>query len=141
MDINKIFGLFNDNSGRDKINENLEDFKKTPYFKIGMFKKLVMNGINFKIKVVSFFSRADEDFNTNEIDLAGEFMIYTRAWFWIEQIDWNDPEWVEDIKRSSDENFLVAVKLTIHYFEEQEEYEKCAFLKKLQDFIQENLED
>ena len=140
MDINKSFGLFNAEGG-ENINENLEDFKKTPYFKIGMFKKLIMNGMSFKIKVVGFFSRADEDFDVSEIDLAGEFMIYTRAWFWIEQLDWDDEEWVSDIKRYSDEDLLVATKLAIHYFEEQEEYEKCAFLKKLQDFVQENLED
>jgi hypothetical protein len=40
------------------------------------------------------------------------------------------------LKKASNENLLTSVKLAINYFEEQEEYEKCAFLKKVQDFVQ-----
>jgi hypothetical protein len=39
----------------------------------------------------------------------------------------------------SNEEFLCAVKLSINYFEGVEEYEKCAHLKKIQDFVEKNL--
>jgi hypothetical protein len=48
--------------------------------------------------------------------------------------------WVTELKIISDENFLMAIKLSIHYFEEYEEFEKCAFLKKIQNVVEENLE-
>ncbi len=47
-----------------------------------------------------------------------------------------DKEWIKGLKKASNENLLTSVKLSINYFEEQEEYEKCAFLKEVQDFIQ-----
>jgi hypothetical protein len=43
------------------------------------------------------------------------------------------------LKKIEDEYFLTSIKLSISYFEENEDYEKCAFLKKIQDFIEESL--
>jgi len=141
MDLNKIFGLFNDKPGEELIYENLETFKKTPKFKLGMFEKLITNGRNFKAKIVSFFSLADEVFDIQDIDNAGEFMMYNRAWFWISQFDWSeDEDWIIELKVISNDNFLTAIKLSIYYFEEYEEFEKCAFLKKIQNVVEENLE-
>jgi hypothetical protein len=137
MDLNKFFGFFTPASDNDEIlKENLESFKGSPIYKIKVFERLIINGLTFKKSIVNFFSKADEDLDTNQIDLAGEFMMYNRAWFWIDQLDWDDEQWVHDLKIASNENLLVAVKLSIHYFEEHEEYEKCAFLKRIQDFIQ-----
>lgn len=140
MDMNKIFGLFSGGSEDDKIKENLDTFKKTPYFKIGMFKKLLINGLNFKKSVISFFDKSSEKIDMNDIDLMGEFMMYQRGWYWIEQIDANNETHLEDLKNSSDDDLLVALKLSINYFEGEEEFEKCAFLKKLQNLVEENLE-
>ena len=141
VDLNKIFGLFNDKPGEELIYENLETFKKTSKFKLGMFEKLITNGRNFKVKILNFFSLADEEFDTQDIDDAGEFMMYNRAWFWISQFNWDENEdWVSELKIISDDNFLIAIKLSIYYFEKYEEYEKCAFLKKIQDVVEENLE-
>ena len=37
------------------------------------------------------------------------------------------------------EEFLISIRLSISYFESTEEYEKCAHLKKIQDFVEKNL--
>jgi hypothetical protein len=37
------------------------------------------------------------------------------------------------------EDFSSALKLCIRYFEGVEEYEKCAHLKKIYDFVEKNL--
>ena len=100
-----------------------------------------MNGVNFKKQIINFFSKSlGEDEDLNGVDLAGEFMVYNRGWYWISQMDWDSEEWVTDLKDSLSEDLFIALKLSIHYFEEQEEYEKCAFLKKIQNFVEENLE-
>ena len=140
MDINKLFGYFSNDPIEDEVVKNLENHKNSPYFKIGMFKKLIINGSVFKSKVVSFFSKSEDNLDINDIDLAGEFMMYNRGWFWISNFK-HEEEWLDDLKKLSDDELLVALKLSIHYFEEHEEYEKCAFLKKIQDTVQENLED
>jgi hypothetical protein len=143
MDANKIFDLFSDkdDKNKDKVESELANFKNSPYYKLGIFKKLIMNGTVFKSNVIKFFSKSDEEFDLKDIDLAGEFIMYNRAWFWISQADISSKDWLEDIGNISDDDFHVAIKLTIHYFEEHEEYEKCAFLKKLQDIVEKYLAD
>ncbi len=141
MDLHRFFSFFNDNHDNDKVEENLSEFKKTPYFKIGVFTKLIINGLSFKKQVVMFFENADGTLDMKDVDLMGEFMMYHRAWYWISQFDWEDEGWVNDLKRSSDENLLTAIKLSISFFEEEEEFEKCAFLKRIQDFVKNHLEE
>jgi|694.fasta_scaffold100142_5 hypothetical protein len=138
MDLNKFFNYFNPTSDDDDevLSKNLESFKESPIYKIKVFERLILNGLLFKKSIINFFSQADESLDMIQVDLAGEFMMYNRAWFWISQVDWNDGQWVKDLEIASNENLLTAVKLCMHYFEEQEEYEKCAFLKKIQDFVQ-----
>jgi hypothetical protein len=140
MDLNHFFSFFNNNPDSGYPKEDIKDFKNEPYYKIKVFEKLVLNGVMFKKSLINFFTNSNDDLDMAQVDLAGEFMMYNRAWFWINQLDWDDEKWVEDLEKLSSENLLVAVKLSINYFEEQEEYEKCAFLKKIQDFIQNCLE-
>jgi hypothetical protein len=140
MDLHKFFNFFNNKPEYDQIEENLSDFKKTPYFKIGVFVKLIINGLSFKKQVVMFFGNSDGGLDMRDVDLMGEFMMYHRAWYWISQLDWNDEEWLNDLRRSSDVDLLTALKLSINFFEEEEEFEKCASLKKIQDFVENYLE-
>ena len=140
MDLNKFFSFLNGNSNEEKLKENLKTIKSTPYFKIGMFTKLIINGLNFKKQVIMFFENSDGELDMKDVDLMGEFMMYHRAWYWISQMDWNDEEWVDDLKKSTNQELLIALKLSIDYFEGGEEFENCAFLKKIQDFVEKNLE-
>jgi hypothetical protein len=136
MDLNKFFSFFSPTSEDGDFHGSLESFKESPIYKIKIFERLIINGLIFKKSIVNFFSKADEDLDVSQIDLAGEFMMYNRAWFWISQLDWDDEQWVYDLKIASSESLLTAVKLSIHYFEECEEYEKCAVLKRIQNFIE-----
>ena len=140
MDLSRFFSFFNNRPQEEEISENLDTFKKTPLFKIGMFTKLIMNGMSFKKQVMAFFEKSSDDMDMDGVDLAGEFMMYHRSWYWISQADLTDEEWMNDLRRSSDDEFLTALKLSIHYFEENEEFEKCAFIKKIQDFVENYLE-
>ena len=143
MALDNIFALFGfpdkDDEDRKKLEAELDVFKETPHFKLGMFHKLIMNGSLFSKQVVKFFAKADPGLDMKGIDQAGEYMMYTRAWFWIEQVRLRKKEWKEALKQYASEDFVVSVKLSISYFEGTEEYEKCAHLKKIQDFVEKNL--
>lgn len=143
MALDNIFSLFGfpdkDDEERKKLEADLEVFKETPHFKLGMFHKLIMNGNLFSKQVVKFFAKADPGLDIKGIDQAGEYMMYIRAWFWIEQVKLRKKEWKEALKQYSNEEFIVSIKLSINYFESTEEYEKCAHLKKIQDFVEKNL--
>ena len=147
MGLNSIFALFGFPEGDKgpeetrKMKAEIDAYKKSPHFKLGMFYKLIMNGTAFKKKVLNFFSRSDSALDMEGIDEAGEFMMFTRAYFWVEGFKFKSKLWKEDLKHYSHEEFLVALKLSIHYFESTEEYEKCAHLKKIQVLVEKNIQE
>ena len=89
MAFDHIFSLFGfPDEGKEDLNkmeQELDMFKDTPHFKLGMFQKLIMNGNLFSKQVIKFFQKADPELNVDEMGQASEYMMYTRAWFWIEK--------------------------------------------------------
>ena len=62
MALDNIFALFGfpdkEDEDRKKLEAELDVFKETPHFKLGMFHKLIMNGSLFSKQVIKFFSKA-----------------------------------------------------------------------------------
>jgi hypothetical protein len=142
MGLGGIFALFGFSDDEDldkKTKKDLDDFKQTPHFRVGMFTKMILNGVNFKKQVVGFFSKADKDLDLDGISEAGDFMMYNRAWFWISECSTRKKDWKEALIHNSTPEMVFCLKSTIKYFEEIEEYEKCAFLKKIQDFVEKEI--
>ena len=136
MDWEKVFSLFgSDESGSSNhYEQELNDFKNSPLFKIKMFMKLIMNGMGFKKQVLSFFKKSNGEFNESEIDKAGDYMMYVRAFYWVEIInvdELGEIEW----KHLNLEDLEFCISSSISYFEKSEEYEKCAILKKFLDSL------
>lgn len=142
MNLGGIFALFgfNEEDKEDKkLKKELEAFKETPHFKIKMFIKMVMNGISFKKQIVGFFSKTDEDLDIVGINEVGDFMMYNRAFYWISECNIRKKVWKEALTLNACEELLFCVKISIKYFENIEEYEKCAFLIKIQKFIEKEI--
>ena len=143
MNLTGVFALFgfpeDKNNKVDQQKKEIEDFQKTAYFKVSMFKKLVRNGKYFKSQVVKFLSSSNEALDIKGIDEAGEYMMFTRSYFWIKGCKFRSKEWKEALYNHSDEEFINILKWSIKYFQDCEEYEKCAHLKKIQDIVEKNL--
>jgi hypothetical protein len=144
VDADKIFGLFNGEEPNSlpekaKMADALLDFKEHPLFWVGMFKKLIHNHKTFNRKVMNFFSQMDEELDLYDVEQAGEFVVYNRAWFWISKIDIQISSHQDSLLHYADEYLLTYVRFAISYFEELEEYEKCAQLVKIQNFLKELL--
>tara|TARA_R110000822_G_scaffold247892_1_gene375692 strand:+ start:346 stop:777 length:432 start_codon:yes stop_codon:yes gene_type:complete len=136
MDINmdNIFGLFTSNESLDEGGDAVYvNFKNTPVYWVGMYKKLILNHINFNKKIVKFFKEANEELDVSEVKEAGEFVVYNRAWSYIKDIDVDNKDHIDAIEKYCDEYLDIALKLGISFFEQLEEYEKCALLKHILD--------
>ena len=137
MDIENIFGLFEENENFDKEDkDNIKSFKNSPLFKVGMFKKLVWNGNNFRDSIIGFFSKSDSELEMSGVEEAGDYLMYTRAYFWIEECDLEDEDWKDSLNHYMGDEIIVSIKLSIKYFESIEEFEKCALLKSIQDYLE-----
>lgn len=138
MDLNNIFNLFGFNEGDDKLNNKIEneiiEYKDTPHFKIKMFIKLISNGITFKNQVTNLFINSDINLDLNNVSEAGDFMMYTRAWYWIEQCDLNNEDWKYCLSNIPHKKLFTCIDLCNSYYEINEEYEKCAHLRNIKKF-------
>ena len=141
MDTDRIFGLFNDDdSGLEnkKVQYDdilLEDYKNNPLFWVGMFKKLIYNHNIFKEQLLKFFEKSDEKLDKSDIDKAGEYIMFGKAWDFIKNVDPNNKAHQEALYHFADLDLKIAIESSIKYFQGQEEYEKCAHLKKNLDFL------
>lgn len=134
INIDNIFELFSTNEDLDGNNTVVHiDFTKTPIYWIGMYKKLILNHINFNKKVLKFFKESNQELDIEDMKDAGEFVVYHRAWHYIQNVDIDNKEHVIAIEKYTDEYLDTALKLGISFFEQHEEYEKCALLKKILD--------
>lgn len=141
MDLNKIFGLFSDEEPKSlkeksQLIDDILDFKEHPLFWVGMFKKLIQNHKLFNKEIIGFFSILDQELDIYDVKQAGEFVVYTKAFSWIEKIDVNNKLHHDSILKFSDGTFLSYLKSSILYFEKFEEYEKCAHLKNIQNIVE-----
>jgi hypothetical protein len=130
IDVDKLFNLFPDESEGENDTTHI-NFKDSPVYWIGFYKKLILNHINFNKKVIKFFKEANSELDVEEMKEAGEFVTYSRAWNYIKKINLDDDLHTDAIYSYSDEYLETTLELGIQYFQNLEEYEKCALLLKI----------
>jgi hypothetical protein len=140
VNIDSLFNLFPpEDSSNGDVDTTYIDFTTTPTYWLGMYKKLILNHINFKKKAIKFLKQANAELDVKEMGEAGEYVTYNRAWFYIKKLDLSDPSHNEAIEIFSDDYLDTSLELGIKFFQEIEEYEKCAhilkILKKSQNFL------
>ena len=101
-----------------------------------MFKKTILNHINFNKKALQFLKGEHNELDVDDIRTAGEFIVYNRAWRYIDGIKTDSDAFIDTLKRYNDEFMNTSLRLGINFFEQQEEYEKCALLKKILDKLE-----
>ena len=138
INVDNIFGLFDSQEDPDggNISKTFIDFKETPIYYVGMYKKLVLNHINLNKKILKFLKDTHAELDMMDMKEAGEYITYNRAWNFIKNIDLNNPTHLEAVNHYKDEYLKTSLELGINFWVETEEYEKCAHLQKIIDFLQ-----
>ena len=145
MDIENIFNLFNHNKKEEPKETpptviEMEQFEKTPTYKIGMFKRIILNQSMFSKKIISMFKDSDDEFETEDLEDMSEYLAHHRAWSYIKDCDIDSELWNGSLVIQHDDYLDTSIKLSISFFEDVEEYEKCAFLVKIQKYLKDSLE-
>ena len=140
MNLDNIFNAFEDNT---PLNEKaaLLDLQKTQAFKLGMFKKIIWNQKNMDAKLNALREHMPElvEFMAIGEDEVGEVVTHTRAWAYIKDFNPDSEQGIDATRIFSDQHTLTACNLAINFWEEKEEYEICAHIKKIKDLITKNL--
>ena len=140
MNLNKIFDLFDKEYNANDESSLLIDFSEHPLFWIGGFNKLISNHLFFKQYTVKTFKNISPDINIEELEKAGEELMFRKAWDYIKYINLDKTFHVECLKLKADEQFIDNIQTSILFFEALEEYEKCALLKGIQDKVKKFLD-
>jgi hypothetical protein len=140
MDKNKIFGLFDDSVGGDEtIQKNtLAVFNNSPYHKLGMFTKLIVNHFVFHTKLEKFLKKEEPSYNVESTREASEFVVFNRAFNYLNQINPLDKEVTFAVLDFDSKILLKTLESALTYFEELEEFEKCAHIFKFQKILKES---
>jgi len=138
MNINSIFNLFNNENNDDEASL-LVDFSEHPLFWISGFNKVISNHVFFKQYTVKTFQSISPDINIEELEKAGEDLMFRKAWNYIKNFDLDKPFHVECLKLKADDIMVHNLQIAIQFFELLEEYEKCALLKNIEDKVKEFL--
>jgi len=133
MNMDNIFDLFgsNDNLDGTENSTTLIDFKNTPTYWVGMYKKFIFNHINFNLKMIKFFKQSNTDLDVSDMKDAGEFVAYNRAWAYIKKIDLTNESHINSINLYANKKLDKALQSGIDFFIQTEQYERCAHLQKI----------
>lgn len=142
MDLDNFFKFFippheEENSKEDTLIASYSDFYDNPIYKLGMFKKLIINHINFNSKALFSLlgAKGGDSEEAAKIQRFSDMILYNRAYGFLNAIDLNIPENISFVKESFSEELMTSFKMAIKFFEEREEYEKCALIKKFEDLF------
>lgn len=139
MNLNNIFGAFEEDAPLQEKAALLQ-LQETQAFKLGMFKKVIWNQKGFEKRMEKFMDMMPEMAElVNADNDAGEFITHVRAWAYIKEFDPTSEQGIDASHMFSEEHTITACDLAIHFWEEREEYERCAHIKKVKDLLQKNL--
>ena len=133
----KIFKLFVEGKEitDEKTKSEIKDFMNGPFAKIGMFVKLIQNHQVFHKKLEKFLKKEQPNYNVGAAKEASEFTVYNRAWSYINRITLDHHDDVNAIINFDPKVFNESLESVIIYFQELEEYEKCAHLHNIQEVV------
>ena len=127
----KIFSLFDSPNTMDVH----EDFMDSPYTKIGMFNKIIINNKIFLQKLKFSLDKIKKVYSEEGINEYTAFVTFNRAFFYINQVDIDNNTHIDALMCYNPELLIYNLDQSILYFEKNEEYEKCAHLFKIKDFL------
>ena len=136
MDLDKIFGLFKSDGDPTPEERNIAtnvELVDHPYIYMGLFKKLIINYNTFSHQLFEFMRSSSVDLDVEKMEKAGVHMVYWRAYDHLAKIDLTNSFHAEIIQTYADIKFIQALDMCLQYYEDIEEYEKCAFLKQVRD--------
>ncbi len=135
MNINKIFNLFKSPEEPEEVISQI-DLSESPAIWVGMFKRLITNYETFAKQLIKFLGDTNPNLDIAEVERASNYMVYDKAYNNLAKLDLTNPTHLDSLHLYSDETFKFVLNKALAYFESMEEYEKCLFLKQIQDITQ-----
>ena len=136
IDVNKIFDTFEEPTDSGFPGTVYIDFKDHPAYWVGMFEKTILNYENYCVKLLQLFKTASPTLNLDDVNDAGEYIVYNRAFEHIKDLDLTNKSHLDSLENRASKRLRNYLVKSIEYFITVEEYEKCVILKPIQDQVE-----
>ena len=136
----RIFNLFSTTpevKEKEEKRISIEEFIERPYAKIGMFTKLILNHYVFQEKLKKFLKTEEPAYSIENTKEAANYTVFNKAWEYIREIDIENKDHINALIGFNPIVFNKALTSAIVYFQDGEEYEKCAHIFKIQEIVKE----
>ena len=136
----RIFNLFSTTpevKEKEEKRISIEEFIESPYAKIGMFTKLILNHFVFQEKLKKFLKTEEPAYSIENTKEAANYTVFNKAWEYIREIDIENKDHINALIGFNPIVFNKALTSDIVYFQDGEEYEKCAHIFKIQEIVKE----
>ena len=136
----RIFNLFSTTpevKEKEEKRTSIEEFIESPYAKIGMFTKLILNHFVFQEKLKKFLKTEEPAYSIENTKEAANYTVFNKAWEYIREIDIENKDHINALIGFNPIVFNKALTSAIVYFQDGEEYEKCAHIFKIQEIVKE----
>lgn len=136
INIINVFSLFDSESmnNRDVKEVDKPDFTNHPYVLLGFFTKMILRGDLYNTQLTNIAS-GETKVDTQALHELNKLLIYNRAYEYLQRLDLDNQEHLECILEKADGDFLIAAGRALEFYTSIEHYEKCAVIKKVQDFV------
>ena len=128
---NTLFSIFEKGDEEVYKEHGMEDQLKNPFVLMGM----VLKGLeNYKLMSIMYKNNFPKEFERNEGFIKAKY--YNTLYKYLERIDSYQFENLYSIGESFEASKVkMALEHFLYYFEEKEEYEKCAVVKRFIDHL------
>jgi len=137
MDPNSIFSLFDSEPENREVEpeKEIKDLPNHPYVLLGLFTRMVLRGEEAIHNSVDFLKALNPDIDLESISEINRYMLYLSGFNYLSKLSLEDPFHQDVLLEKAGADFLTACQKSIQFFQEREDYEKCALIKKYNDFI------
>ena len=137
MDPNSIFSLFDSEPENREVEpeKEIKDLPNHPYVLLGLFTRMVLRGEEAIHNSVDFLKALNPDIDLESIREINRYMLYLSGFNYLSKLSLEDPFHQDILLEKAGADFLTACQKSIQFFQEREDYEKCALIKKYNDFI------
>ena len=99
------------------LSGKIDNFNSSPTIKIGMFTKLILNHNIFHQKLEKFLTKEEPNYSIESTKESSEFIVYNRAWFYLNQVDMSQKEDVFAILDFNPKILNNALESALLYFQ------------------------
>lgn len=137
MDPNSIFSLFDSEPENQETlpQKEITDLSEHPYVIMGLFTRMVLRGEEGIRNSLEFLKVINPELNLEDIAKTNKALVYLSGYKHLLKLSLENPIHQETLLEEADKDFLLACNRSIEFFTTLEEYEKCAYIKKISDFV------